>query len=87
MSNKKRETVEFSVDGPDLVAKVKALIHEGNVRRVVVKRDDRVVLDLPLTFAAASIIFAPQLALLGVILAFSRSAKTSILVERVVQDE
>lgn len=87
MSDEKRETVEFSIDGPDLVAKVKSLIHEGNVRRVVVKRDDRVMLDLPLTVAAASIICAPQLAILGVILTLSQSAKTSILVERVVQDD
>jgi hypothetical protein len=59
--------------GEDVVDKAKKLIHEGNVRRVIVKNDDRVVAEFPLTLglgvSVAAIAVAPVLAAIGAIAA------------------
>jgi len=60
---------KFTVDGDKLVAKIKQLIHEGNIRRVRVIHEGRTVLEIPLSVgapaAAVSIMVAPVLAALG----------------------
>ncbi len=82
-------TEQFEVAGKDLVKFVENLVHEGNVRRVIVKQEDRVIIDLPLTVVAvASLVaalWAPFLAALGGVagLALLASGKFTVLVERV----
>ena len=49
--------------------KVKMLIHEGNVRRVVVKHDGRTVAEFPLTAGVVGAMLAPVLAAIGALLA------------------
>ena len=60
---------KFTVSGSQLVDKVKQLIHEGNVRRVRLLHEGRVVLEIPLTIgapaAAIGILTAPLLAALA----------------------
>ena len=60
---------KFTVSGDKLVAKVKELIHEGNIRRVRVIHEGRTVLEIPLTVgapaAALGIMLAPVLAAVG----------------------
>jgi len=60
---------KFTVSGDKLVAKVKQLIHEGNIRRVRVLHEGRTVLEIPLSIgapaAAIGIMAAPVLAALG----------------------
>ncbi len=72
---------EVNVLGRDLVDKVKALIHEGNVRRIIVK-DERgnTFVEIPVTVAAVGAVAAPLLAALGAISALV--AKFSIVVVR-----
>ena len=57
---------KFTVSGSQLVEKVKQLLHEGNIRRVRLLHEGRVVLEIPLTIgapaAAIGIIAAPVLA-------------------------
>ncbi len=59
---------KFTVSGSQLVEKIKQLIHEGNVRRVRLLHEGRVVLEVPLTIgapaAAIGILAAPILAAL-----------------------
>ena len=59
---------KFTLSGSQLVAKIKQLIHEGNVRRVRLLHEGRVVLEIPLTIgapaAAIGILAAPVLAAL-----------------------
>ena len=67
--------------GRDLVDKVKAVIHEGNVRRVIVKDEHgNTFIEIPVTVAAVGAIAAPVLAALGAISALV--AKFSIVVVR-----
>jgi hypothetical protein len=60
---------KFTVSGSQLVEKVKQIIHEGNIRRVRLLHDGRVVLEIPLSVgapaAAIGILAAPVLAALA----------------------
>ncbi|OGO38096.1 MAG: hypothetical protein A2147_11210 [Chloroflexi bacterium RBG_16_57_8] len=56
---------KFTVSGSQLVEKVKQLIHEGNIRRIKVLQEGRVVMEIPLTAGAIAILAAPLLAALG----------------------
>ncbi|GHO50054.1 DUF4342 domain-containing protein [Ktedonospora formicarum] len=58
---------ELQVVGEQLLAKVKELIHEGNVRRIIIKQDGNSILELPLTIGVAGVILAPALAAVGVL--------------------
>jgi hypothetical protein len=71
---------EFEVAADELVEKIKELLHEGNVRRIVVKKDNNIIMEIPLTIAAIGIIGAPVLAAVGAIAAFVGNYK--IVVER-----
>ena len=63
---------EFSVATDDLVAKVKELIHEGNVRRIVVKDETgKTLIEIPVTIGVVGALLAPWLAALGAIAAFA----------------
>ncbi len=59
----------FTVSGSELVDKIKQLIHEGNIRRVRIIHEGRVVLEIPLSVgapaAAITILAAPLLAAIG----------------------
>jgi hypothetical protein len=57
---------EIKVMGRDLVEKVKSLIHEGNVRRLVIKDDKgHTFMEIPVTIAAIGTVAAPLLAALA----------------------
>ena len=72
---------EFKVHGRDLVEKIKALIHEGNVRRIILKDEKgQTFLEIPLTVAAVSVIAAPILAAVGALAALV--AHFTVVVER-----
>jgi hypothetical protein len=61
---------EFRVKGRELVDKIGELIHEANVRRIVIKDDhDRTFMEIPLSFAAIGAIVAPILAAVGALAA------------------
>ncbi|MBA2395456.1 MAG: DUF4342 domain-containing protein [Ktedonobacteraceae bacterium] len=56
---------EFQVMGDQLVATMKNLFHEGNVRRITIKHDEQTVLEIPLTIGVVGTLIAPWLAALG----------------------
>lgn len=58
---------------------VKSLVAKGNVRSVVVRRNGRTIVELPLTVAVFATLLAPQLMLLGVVVAML--AQCSIEIE------
>ena len=68
--------------GRDLVDKVKSLIHEGNVRRIIVKDENgNTFVEIPVTVAGVGAILAPVLAAVGAISALV--AKFTVVVVRV----
>lgn len=75
---------EFKLAGNQLVDKVRELIEEGNVRRIIVKKDERILFELPLTVGvgagAAAVLISPILAALGAVAALVTDV--TLVVER-----
>jgi uncharacterized membrane protein YvbJ len=72
---------EFSVSADNLIEKVKELLHEGNVTRIIVKDEKgKVLLEIPATVGVIGVVLAPWLAALGVIAALATNCK--MVVER-----
>lgn len=81
MDQHKVYTEEFQVTGEMLLAKIKELIHEGNIRRIIIKDENgKIIVDIPVTFGVVGVILAPQLAALGAIAALV--TKATIVIER-----
>jgi len=86
MAEENVRTEEFKVSGDALVQKIKELVHEGNIRRVMIKNEEgRTLIDIPLTWGVVGTLIAPQLAAIGAIAALLTQG--SILVEKVVTEE
>jgi len=72
---------EFKVNGEDLLKKVKELIHEGNIRKLIIKdEDDKVIVEIPLTYGAIGALVAPVLAVVGALAALL--TRCTIVVEK-----
>jgi len=70
MSEEHVRTEEFQVSGDMLIAKIKELVHEGNIRHIAIKNEDgKTLIDVPLTLSVVGAILAPQLAAIGAIAA------------------
>ena len=80
---------KFTVSGDQLVAKVKQLIHEGNIRRVRLIHKGRTIFEVPLSIgapaAAAVVLAAPVLAALGAFAALA--TECTIEVEKVEESD
>jgi hypothetical protein len=61
------ETIK--VEGGELLEKVRGLIHEGNVRRIIIRQGDRSVAEFPLTVGLVGTVAAPILAAVGALAA------------------
>ncbi len=61
------ETVR--IKGDQVVGKIKELIHEGNVRRVIVRQGGQTVAEFPLTVGVVGVVAAPILAAVGALAA------------------
>lgn len=78
--DKKTET--FSVSGDEVIAKIKELLHEGNIRRIVLKDEKGVTLiEIPLTIGVIGAVLLPVWAAIGAIAAMV--AKLTLIIERV----
>ena len=63
-----KESIKVAAD--ELVDAVKKLVHEGNVRRIVIKQQDgRTVAEFPLSVGVVGAVIAPVLAAVGAIAA------------------
>jgi predicted nucleic acid-binding Zn-ribbon protein len=72
---------EYTVSGSNLVDRVRELLHEGNVTRVIVKDEaGKTLLEIPATVGVLGVVLAPWLAALGVVAALVTNCK--IIVER-----
>ena len=74
----------FKADGESVFEKIKALVHAGNVRRVVVRHQGRTIAEFPLTAGVIGVMLAPVLAAIGGIVALLKDC--TIEVERFEAD-
>jgi hypothetical protein len=80
-ANTEFNSEQFKVYGHELLTKVKELIKEGNVRRIIIKNEKgKVMLEIPVTFAVVGAFFAPVLAAVGALAALM--TKCTLEVER-----
>ncbi len=70
----------INVNGGELLDQVKKIVHEGNVRRVIIKQGDQTIVEFPLTIGVVGAAIAPALAAVGAIAALV--ADCTIVVER-----
>ena len=75
--------------GNNLVERVREIIEEGNARRVIIRKDERVLLEFPLSVgvggAGAAIFLAPQLAALGALAALVTDV--DVVIEEIDPDD
>ena len=81
MARKRVRLEEFSVSGDQLLAKIKEIIHGGNIRRITIKNQEgETLIEIPLTLGLVGAVLLPVWAALGAIAALV--ARLSIVVER-----
>lgn len=79
--DEKKRTEEFKISGSELVDKIKELIHQGNIRRIIIKNDEeKTFFEIPLTWGLVGAAFMPVLAAMGAIAALV--ARFTIVVEK-----
>ncbi|HWE51589.1 MAG TPA: DUF4342 domain-containing protein [Bryobacteraceae bacterium] len=77
---------EIKVVGHQLAETVRNLIHEGNVRRIIIKNEEgHIFMEIPVSVAAVGAIFAPILAAVGALAAMA--AKFTVVVEKTEKTE
>lgn len=75
-------TEEYQVSGEGLVAKVKELVHEGNIRRIIIKNEEgETLIEVPLTLGVVGAVLLPVWAAIGSIAALV--ANCTIIVEKI----
>jgi hypothetical protein len=78
----KTRTEEFKLSGSDIINKIKELIHEGNIRKIILKDEEgKTFLEIPLSIGLVGALVAPVWAAIGAIAALV--SKLTIVVERV----
>ncbi len=82
--NKKTEETTFKVRGGQLLGKVKGLIKEGNIRRIIIKdKSGKTLIELPLTIGVLGAVIAPMLAAVGAIAALVTECTITVQREKV----
>jgi hypothetical protein len=75
-------TEEFEVKSEEILSTIKELVHEGNIRRVIIKNEEgRSLIDIPLTVGVVGALLVPQLAAIGAIAALI--SRATLIVEKI----
>ena len=76
----KEKKQEFKVKGEDLLKKIKELVHEGNVRRIIIKNDEgKIFIEIPVTFGVIGAVLLPVFAAVGAIAALASNFTIEII--------
>ena len=75
-------TERLRVTGGDLWSKLRQLVHEGNVRRIIIRGgDERILVDIPVTAGVVGVVLAPFAVAVGAVAALA--VRCTIEIERV----
>ncbi|HNQ81301.1 MAG TPA: DUF4342 domain-containing protein [Candidatus Aminicenantes bacterium] len=78
----KTRTEEFKASGGDILNKIKELLHEGNIRRIILKDEQgKTFMEIPLTVGLVGVALLPVLAAIGTVAALV--SNLTIVVEKV----
>jgi hypothetical protein len=76
-TTKSEETIKVS--GENLLKTVKDLISQGNVRHITIKdKEEKVIIEFPLTIGVVGVVFLPVLAAVGAIAALIGECTISV---------
>jgi hypothetical protein len=82
MEQQKVRTEEININGDEILAKVKSLLHEGNIRRIIVKNEEgRTIVEFPLLIGLIGAAALPVVAAVGAIAALA--ARLTLVIEKV----
>ena len=82
MSEERVQVDEYQVAGDDLLHKVKELVHEGNIRRIIIKNEEgKRLIEIPLTLGVVGIALLPVWAAIGAIAALVTDC--TVVVEKI----
>ena len=82
MTEERVRVDEYQVTGDNLLGKIKELVHEGNIRRIIIKNEEgKRLIEIPLTLGVVGIALLPVWAAIGAIAALVSDC--TILVEKV----
>ena len=86
MTESKVHKEEFKVSGDAVIAKIKEILHEGNVRRITLKNEEgKVLIEIPLLLGVVGTLLLPVWAAIGAIAALA--ANLIIIIEKVEMSE
>ena len=84
MADERVHTEEHKVPGEKLLSRIKELVHEGNIRRVIIKNDNgATLLEIPLTLGVVGVALMPVWIAIGAMAAYA--ANFTIVVEKDVK--
>jgi len=70
----------FNVSGDELLKKVKEIIHEGNVNRIIIKNEEgKTYLEIPVTIGVIGALLAPVFAAVGALAALAVNFKIEVI--------
>ena len=76
-----KKTEEYSINGEDLMAKIKDVIKQGNAKKITIRgKDGNEILSFPVTVGVAGLVLAPVFAAVGAIAALA--TECTIVIER-----
>ena len=76
-----KKTEEFTINGEDLVAKVKDIVKQGNAKRITIRgKEGNEIISFPVTVGVAGLVLAPILAAVGAIAALA--TECTIVIDR-----
>jgi len=86
MSEEEIRVEEVKVTGEMLVSTIRTLLHEGNIRRIIIKNEEgRTLIEIPLTIGVVATLLLPVWAAIGALAALA--TRCTIVVERIVPKE
>jgi hypothetical protein len=73
---------EFRVSGDEVLKKIRELLREGNIRKIIIKTEEgKTVMEFPLTIGVVGVALAPVFAGIGAVAALL--TKCTLIVEKV----
>jgi len=76
----KKKMDEFKVKGEELLSKVKEIIHQGNIRKIIIKNDSgKTYLEMPVTIGVVGLVLAPVWAAIGALAALASSFNIQVI--------
>lgn len=71
---------QFNVSGDELLKKIKEILHEGNVNRIIIKNEEgKTYMEIPVTIGVLGAVFAPVLAAVGALAAMAARFKIEVI--------